>query len=108
MASRARPSTFKRTLPVTLTSFVNKAGTIGLSIIPVVLVERKISVDQSAWIMGSIQAASLVGVLGGGWLSDVLGLRGTLLLSFLISGLGLAAVPFTSTALALAFVCAVT
>jgi MFS family permease len=93
---------FRRSLPVTLTSFINKSGQIGLSIIPILLVERQISSDQSAWIMGTIKATGLVGILLGGRSCDRFGLKTTLLLSFLISGLGLTALPFSLSALVLA------
>ncbi|MGZ3741733.1 MAG: hypothetical protein ACXVB9_20320, partial [Bdellovibrionota bacterium] len=85
---------FRRSLPVTLTSFINKAGTIGLSIVPVILVEHHLSAGESASVMGAIKAAGLVGVLLGGRLCDLWGLRTTLLLSFLISGLGMLPLPF--------------
>jgi MFS family permease len=93
---------FRRSLPVTLTSFINKSGQIGLSIIPILLVERQFSNDQSAWIMGSIKTAGLAGILLGGWSCDRWGLRATLLLSFLVSGLGMALLPFSQSALLLA------
>jgi MFS family permease len=91
-------TTFKRSLPITLTSFINKSGTIGLSIVPILLVERHISSGESAWIVGAIRAAGLAGVLVGGWSCDLLGLRTTLLLSFLVSGAGLALMPVFSGA----------
>jgi MFS family permease len=95
-------STFKRALPVTLTSFINKSGSIGLSIVPILLVERRISPDASAWVVGAIRVAGLAGVMVGGWCCDRLGLRATVLLSFVVSGLGLLALPVLDQAIWLA------
>ncbi|MGE0616788.1 MAG: MFS transporter [Bacteriovoracia bacterium] len=96
------PSIFRRSLPVTVTSFINRTGSIGLSIIPVILVERQFSSHDSAWIMGFVKAGGLLGIWLGGWCCDRLGLRRTLLLSFALSAVGLAPIPFAVSAGALA------
>lgn len=93
-----RPSTFQQSLPITLTSFINKVGTIGLSIIPIILVERRISIEHSSWIMGGIKSAGFLGIWIGGWCCDSWGFRRTLLLSFLISGVGMLGLPFVGSA----------
>jgi MFS family permease len=97
----APTSPFRRSLPVTATAFINKSGTIGLSIIPLLLVERHVGAGASALVLGAIKTAGLAGVLLGGWLCDRLGLRATLLLSFLVSGIGMAPLPFVGGALVL-------
>lgn len=82
-------SVFRASLPITTTSFINKCGTIGLGLIPMILVERNIAPADSAAVIGAIKAAALLGIGLGGWLSDRFGLKTTLLASFWIAGAGL-------------------
>jgi MFS family permease len=89
---------FRRSFPLLLTSFVNRCGTIGLSVFPMLLVERKLSVGTSAWVMTGVRSASVLGTLAGGWLCDRVGLRATILLSFAVSGLGMGALPWAPVA----------
>lgn len=86
-------SAFRRSLPLTLTSFVNRMGTIGLSLIPILLVERNISVADSSFAMTTVKAVSIGGPLIGGWCSDRIGLKKALFLSFACNALGLALIP---------------
>jgi MFS family permease len=80
---------FRASLPLTATSFVNKVGTIGLSLLPVLLVEREVPIAQASLIMGSTKAMALVASLLGGMASDRLGMKRVLLASFGLSALGL-------------------
>jgi MFS family permease len=95
-------SVFRKSSPLLATSFVNRCGTIGLSILPMLLVDRKLSPDSSAAVMTLVKGASLAGAFLGGWLSDRIGLRLTLIVSFLLSGVGLGLLPFQNAFLALA------
>ena len=63
-------STFRRSLPLITTSFINKTGTIGLSLVPMILVERHLSAGQSSLVMTLIKASTLGGTLLGGLSSD--------------------------------------
>jgi predicted MFS family arabinose efflux permease len=86
-------SAFRQSLPVLLTSLVNKSGSIGLSLLPVLLVERGTPTDQSSLAMGIVRAGSFFAILGAGWMGDTAGLRATLLLSFGLAALGFALLP---------------
>lgn len=80
---------FRASLPLTGTSFVNKVGTIGLSLLPVLLVEREVGIGQASLIMGLTKAMALVASFLGGIASDRLGMKKVLLASFGLSAVGL-------------------
>lgn len=84
--------------PLVLTSFINKSGTIGLSLLPMLLIEKNISVAESSFIMGAVKASLFLGHIMGGVGSDRIGLRFTVNTSFFICGLGLALLPFADSA----------
>lgn len=82
---------FRESLPVTLTSFVNKCGNIGLSLLPMLLIDRQLTIQDAATVMGTVKSAQLFGILLSGWLSDRMGARFVVLMSFSLSALGLTA-----------------
>jgi len=84
---------FRRSLPLLATSFVNRCGTIGLSLLPILLVERHVPAAQAALVMSVVQAAGTAGVLGGGLLADRAGASRAVLASFLLQGVGLGLLP---------------
>jgi len=84
--------------PLVLTSFINKSGTIGLSLLPMLLIEKNLSVAESSLIMGAVKASLFIGHIMGGVGSDRIGLRFTVNTSFFICGLGLVLLPFADSA----------
>ncbi|MFN7135857.1 MAG: MFS transporter, partial [Myxococcales bacterium] len=87
---------FRQSLPVLLTTFVNKVGAVGLSLLPMLLVERALPSETSSLVMGLVKAAVLLGSFAGGWVADRAGLRVALVSSFAIAGTGLALLPLAS------------
>ncbi len=85
---------FRQTLPVIITSFVNKCGDMGMRLFPMLLVEREFTIAQSSMTMGIVKSAGILAVFFGGILGDILGARWVTLLSFGISGVGLSIIPF--------------
>lgn len=99
-------SVFKKTLPLTTTVFINKCGSIGLNLIPMLLVEKHLRAKDAALVMTIIKVTSIGGTFLGSYLCDDLGMKFTLLLSFLLAGIGLAGLPmFDSLAALIAFAC---
>jgi MFS family permease len=98
----SKTSTFRRTLPLLITHFVNQAGDIGLSLLPMLLVARAMTPESSALVMTLVKTCVVLGIFLGGWSSDHIGLRTTLLLSFLIAALGMGVLPFSTTLSAIA------
>jgi MFS family permease len=94
-------SVFKKTLPLSITVFINKCGSIGLTIIPMLLVEKQLSGRESALIMTTIKVTSILGTFLGSYLCDFMGMKFTLLLSFFLSGIGLGALPIFDTLMGL-------
>ena len=84
--------------PLIVTSFINKSGTIGLYLLPMLLIEKNLSIAESSLILGAVKASLFLGHITGGMSSDRLGLRFTVNSSFLISAIGLAALPFADAA----------
>ncbi len=77
-------------------------GAIGLSLVPVLLVERHITTQQSAAVLSAIRLTLIVGVLSSGWVLDRMGGRFTVLVALLMSAVGLGLLPLASTALFIA------
>lgn len=94
-------SAFRASLPLVVTSFINKCGTIGLNLLPMILVERQISARDSSLVMTLVKVATVGGIFLGGWASDRLGMKKTILSSFIISAVALALMPFSPTILTL-------
>lgn len=97
-------SAFRASFPITATSFINRCGTIGLNLLPMVLVQRAVSSGDSALVMGTVRACALLGVLLGGWICDRFGLRAALLWSFILSGVGMAPIPWVHSLVVLTVV----
>lgn len=96
-------SVFKKTLPLMITVFINKCGTMGLSLIPMLLVRKHLSVMDSSLVMSIIKFTSVGGSFLGGYFCDILGMKFTLLLSFGLAGIGLGLVPLFGGIFALTF-----
>jgi MFS family permease len=94
-------SVFKKTFPLTFTVFVNKCGTIGLNLIPMLLVEKQLTASESSIVMTIIKTTSVVGTFLGSYLCDVFSMKLALLLSFFLSGIGLGILPLISSISAL-------
>jgi MFS family permease len=88
------PSTLRQSSPLLITTFINRCGTIGLSLLPMLLVQNKFSDATSSTVMTLVKVALLVGTYLGGWAADRMGMKASVLLSFLLSGIGLAFLPF--------------
>ncbi|MGE3975899.1 MAG: MFS transporter [Bdellovibrionales bacterium] len=88
-----KPEALRESFPLVFTSFVNKCGQIGTSLLPIFIIEQKISAEDGALALGIIKASAFVGTYLGGWCCDRIGLRYTLILSFLLTAVGLGALP---------------
>ncbi len=91
------PSTLRRSAPLLATAFINRCGTIGLSLLPMLLVEKQLSSGSASAVMTLVKVALLVGMLAGGWATDRLGMKRSLLLSFALAGIGLGCLPLGDT-----------
>ena len=96
MSDSSHPSVFRRSLPLVTTSLINKCGNIGLSLLPMLLIQRQFTEGQSSLVMSLVKGVMIVGVFLGGWLSDR-GMKRAILLSFCAAGAGLAAIPYAKT-----------
>jgi MFS family permease len=85
---------FRQSRPVLLTTFTNKVGSIGLSLIPILLVSRGVSTAQGALVLSTLKATIIVGTLAGGALSDRFSSRTLALAAMLMSAIGLGLLPF--------------
>jgi MFS family permease len=90
-------SVLRESFPLVATSFVNKCGQIGLSLLPILIIEQNIPASAGALALGVIKASAFIGTYFGGWCSDRLGLRRTLIFSFLMTGIGLGLLPVFPT-----------
>ena len=97
---------FRQSRPILLTTFTNKVGSIGLSLIPILLVHRGVSTSEGAFVLGTLKATMLAGTLAGGALSDRVSARTLVLGALLASAAGLGLLPFQS-ALGLILLCGV-
>jgi predicted MFS family arabinose efflux permease len=85
---------FRSGLPIVATAFVNRAGAIGLNLLPILLVERQVASMDASLVLGIAKGAILVSSLLGGILSDRWGVRWVFLLAMGMQAVGLALVPF--------------
>ena len=90
---------FRQSRPVLLTTFTNKVGSIGLSLIPILLVKRGVSTAQGTLVLSTLKATIIVGTLAGGALSDRFSSRSLTLAALLMSAAGLGFLPFQTTIL---------
>lgn len=93
---------FRESRPVILTVLMNKVGAIGISLIPVLLVERRISPHTASGILGSIRFTLILGTLSAGWITERFGARATVLGALLLSAIGLGLLPLAHAAVLIA------
>jgi MFS family permease len=74
-------------------------GSIGLSLIPILLVKRNVSTAEGALVLSTLKATILIGTLAGGALSDRFSSRGLTLAALLMSAVGLGFLPFQASIL---------
>lgn len=96
-------TTFRTLLTLVIPHFVNRCGTIGISLLPMLLIEKEFSTGQSTTIMTLAKSSVFLGAFLGGALSDHLGLKWSLLLSYIISGIGLGLLPHGQSMWAISF-----
>lgn len=85
---------FRQSRPVLLTTFTNKVGSIGLSLVPILLVHRGVSTADGAAVLASLKATTIAGTLAGGLLSDRVSARTIVLAALLLSAAGMGFLPF--------------
>lgn len=85
---------YRQSRPVLLTTFTNKVGSIGLSLVPILLVDKHVSTAQGSFVLSTLKAMILVGTLAGGWLSDRFSSRRLALIALMMSAVGLGFLPF--------------
>ncbi len=90
-------STFRESLPIVITTFVNKCGQIGLNLIPMLIIEKGFTVQQGSTILAVVKSMALVGTFVGGLLSDRMGLRFTIFASYVCVAIGLGILPHAPT-----------
>jgi len=93
MDSPRRGSVLARSLPLLLVTLVNRSGTIGLGLLPILLVRREVPTGRAALVMGAVKLALVLGLFAGGALCDLAGARRATLSAFVLSGLGFALLP---------------
>jgi MFS family permease len=86
----AEATPFRRALPLLAVSLVNKVASVGVSLLPVLVVERGLPPGEAAFVLGASRAASVLGTLGGGVLADRHGAKRALLVSFGAAAVGVA------------------
>ena len=91
---------FRRALPLLAVSLVNKVASVGVSLLPVLVVERALPPGEAAFVLGAARAAAVLGTVGGGLLADRFGGNVALLVSFGTAAAGVAgmAVPGDTSA----------
>lgn len=85
---------FRQSRPILLTVFTNKVGSIGLSLIAILLVNKGVTTAQGTLVLSALKAMILAGTLIGGALSDRFGARGLVLAAFALSAAALGFLPF--------------
>ncbi len=86
----------RQSSPLILTTFVNRVGTIGLSLLPILIVQRGLSPATGSFILGGVKSVVIFGTLLSGVFVDRFGARISLLLGFLLIATGFAGLPFQS------------
>jgi MFS family permease len=97
---------FSSGLPIVATAFVNRAGAIGLNLLPILLVERQVAAADASLVLGTAKGVILVSSLLGGILSDRWGVRWAFLLAMGMQAVGLALIPFMEQLALIALVAA--
>jgi MFS family permease len=88
---------FRQSRPVLLTTFTNKVGSIGLSLIAILLVKRGVTTAQGSLVLTALKATTLAGTLAGGALTDRFSARNLVLAALLLSASGLGFLPFQTS-----------
>ena len=88
---------FRQSRPVLLTTFTNKVGSIGLSLITILLVKRGVSTAEGSLVLTALKATMLAGTLAGGALTDRFSSRTLVLAALLLSASGLGFLPFQTS-----------
>src|SRR5271155_4451666 len=88
---------FRQSRPVLLTTFTNKVGSIGLSLITILLVKRGVSTGRGSFVLSTLKTTMLAGTLVGGTLTDRFSSRTLVLAALLLSATGLGFLPFQSS-----------
>ena len=88
---------FRQSRPVLLTTFTNKIGSIGLSLIAILLVSRGVSTSEGTFVLSVLKGTMLAGTLAGGALTDRFSSRTLVLAALLLSAIGLGFLPFQSS-----------
>lgn len=86
-----------------ISSFINKSGEMAMSLLPMLLIERQISSSESSLIMGLTKAAQFSGFYFGGLLTDLLGFKIVILISYLLGFIGFTALPFLYSGILISF-----
>lgn len=94
MSSFLQSPAYRQSRPVLLTTFTNKVGSIGLSLVSILLVKRGVSTLEGSTVLFGLKAAMLAGTLAGGALSDRFGSRTLALAALLLYAFGLGGLPF--------------
>lgn len=94
---------FRQSRPVLLTTFTNKIGSIGLSLITILLVNRGVSTEKGTIVLSTLKITMLAGTLGAGLLSDRFNSRTLVLAALLMSTIGLGLLPFQTGIVAILF-----
>jgi MFS family permease len=94
MLSSLRSPSFQQSRPVLLTTFTNKVGSIGLSLISILLVKRGVSTGEGSLVLTTLKMTLLAGTLVGGALTDRFRSRTLVLTALLLSAFGLGLLPF--------------
>ena len=102
----ARSPALRQSRGVLLTTFTNKVGSIGLSLVAILLVRRGASTAQGSAVLATMKTTSVAATLAGGALSDRLDARTLALAALLMSAAGLGIMPFAA-AIWLILVCGV-
>lgn len=89
---------FRRALPLLSVSLVNKLASVGVSLLPVVVIDRALSPGEATLVLGAGRAAAVAGTLASGWLSDRAGSKVALLASFALSAAGVGGLAGAGTA----------
>jgi len=80
-----------------ISSFINKCGEMAINLLPMLLIERGISIEGSSLILGFTKLALVVGLFASGFLTDLLGYRAIVLASYFVGFVGFIALPFSKT-----------
>jgi MFS family permease len=79
-------TTLARSKPVLVTSFVQRCGDVGVSLVPMLLVDLRVASTSASFILTAGKTAAVVGFLLGGLTADRLGTKFSLVASLFLAG----------------------